>query len=132
MDISKFAYLNGLSTKDISDGHHTFGELYEHRRILFSIICHSNRELAWKSWKHSDGTMFEDSFIVGINTPEGQYTYHYNSKYWYHFNVKELPNAPEYDGHNQRTSQDFCPYLQFKRKQNEKFDFKTQRKTGIR
>lgn len=99
MDISQFAYSKGLSTKDISDGYHTFGELYEHRRILFSIICHNNRDLAWKSWKHSDGTMFDESFIVGINTPEGQYTYHYNSKYWYEFNVKELPNAPEYDGH---------------------------------
>lgn len=99
MDIREFAYSNGLSTKDISDGYHTFGELYEHRRILFSIICHSNKELAWKSWKHSDGTMFDNSFIVGINTPEGQYTYHYNSKFWYKFCVKELPNAPKYDGH---------------------------------
>lgn len=99
MDISQFTYSKGLSTKDISDGYHTFGELYEHRRILFSIICHNNRDLTWKSWKHSDGTMFYESFIVGINIPEGQYTYHYNSKYLYEFNVKELPNAPECDGH---------------------------------
>lgn len=99
MNIIEFAYSNGLSTKDISDGYHTFGELYEHRRILFSIICHSNKKLAWKSWKHSDGTMFDDSFIVGIDTPEGQYTYHYNSKFWDEFDVKELSNAPKYDGH---------------------------------
>lgn len=99
MDIREFAHSNGLSAKDISDGYHTFDELYEHRRILFSIICHINKDLAWKSWKHSDGTMFDDSFIVGIETPEGQYTYHYNSKFWNEFNVKELSNAPEYDGH---------------------------------
>ena len=37
MDIREFAYSNGLSTKDISDGYHTFGELYEHRRILFRL-----------------------------------------------------------------------------------------------
>ena len=43
--------------------------------------------------------MFYDSFIVGINTPEGQYTYHYNSKFWDEFDVKELPNTPKYDGH---------------------------------
>jgi hypothetical protein len=99
MDIREFADPKGISTKEISDGYHTFKELYEHRRILFSVICHSNRMLSWKSWRHSDGAMFDNSFIVGINTPEGQYTYHYNSKHWDEFDVEELPNAPEYDGH---------------------------------
>ena len=47
-----------------------------------------------------DGTMFdEDSFIVGIETQEGQYTYHYHLKYWDMYDVKELEYAPEYDGH---------------------------------
>ena len=28
-----------ISTKNISDGHHTFGELYKNRIILFCTLC---------------------------------------------------------------------------------------------
>lgn len=90
---------NGFSTEGISDKWHTFGDLYYHRMMLFAVICNQNKEIAWKSKLHHDGTMFEDSFNVGINTPEGQYTYHYYLKDWDMFDVKELPNAPKYDGH---------------------------------
>lgn len=90
----------GVSRKDISDGYHSFDELYYHRMILFSVILNQNKDIAWKSKKHHDGTMFdENSFICGIETPEGQYTYHYNLEYWDRFEVKELEFAPEYDGH---------------------------------
>lgn len=89
----------GLSTKGISDKWHTFDELYYHRMVLFAIICNQNKDIAWKAHLHSDGTMFEGSFIVGINTPEGQYTYHYNLEHWDKFDVQELEYAPEYDGH---------------------------------
>ncbi len=87
------------SKKDISDGYHTFGELYYHRMMLFSVICKVYKDKAWKSWKHDDGSMFNNSFIVGIDTPEGQYTYHYNSNFFDVFDVKELDFAPKYDGH---------------------------------
>lgn len=87
------------SKKDISDGYHTFGELYYHRMTLFSVICKVYKDKAWKSWKHDDGSMFNDSFIVGIETPEGQYTYHYNTRFFDVFDVKELEFAPKYDGH---------------------------------
>lgn len=84
----------------LSDGYHTFNELYDHRAILFSIICNQNKAIAWKSKKHDDGTMFDGMFIVGIKTPLGQYTYHYDIKpYWKMFDVKELENAPKWDGH---------------------------------
>lgn len=89
----------GISRKDISDGYHTFDELYYHRMILFSIICNQNKEKAWKSKLHHDGTMFDGNFIVGITTNQGNYSYHYNLKYWEEFKVKELDKAPEYDGH---------------------------------
>lgn len=83
----------------LSDGYHTFDELYHHRAVLFSMICHQNKELAWKSKLHSDGTMFDDMFIVGINSPYGQITYHYDIvPYWNMFDVKVLDNAPEWDG----------------------------------
>ena len=89
----------GITRKDISDGYHTFGELYYHRMILFSVILNKNVEIAWKARKHHDGTMFDGDFICGIETPQGQYTYHYGIKYWGLFRVKELEFGPEYDGH---------------------------------
>lgn len=44
--------------------------------------------------------MYDGMFIVGIDTPEGQATYHYDiDPYWDMFHVKELELAPEWDGH---------------------------------
>ena len=83
-----------------SDGYHTFNELYHHRAILFSVICNQNKDIAWKSKQHNDGTMFDGMFIVGVDTPQGQYSYHYDIEpYWDMFNVKELDKAPLWDGH---------------------------------
>lgn len=85
---------------DLSDGYHTFNELYHHRAVLFSVICNSFKSLAWKSKKHNDGTMYNGMFIVGIATPKGNATYHYDIEpYWNMFDVKELDKAPEWDGH---------------------------------
>lgn len=85
---------------NISDGYHTFNELYHHRAVLFSAICNANKDLAWKSKLHDDGTMYDGMFIVGIETLEGQATYHYDIEpYWDMFKVKELPKAPKWDGH---------------------------------
>lgn len=87
---------------EISDGYHTFDELYHHRTLLFNVICNQFSNLAWKSLQHhnpEENPMYDDMFIVGINTPEGQATYHCNMEYWDMFNVKELDNAPEWDGH---------------------------------
>lgn len=83
----------------IHDGFHTFDELYYHRMMLFAIICNQNADKAWKSRIHDDGTMFSGFFIVGITTPEGEYTYHYKMQDWDKFNVKELAKAPAWDGH---------------------------------
>lgn len=88
-----------ISRGEISDGYHTFNELYYHRMLLFSIICNQNKDVAWKSKIHEDGTMFDGMFICGIETPEGQYTYHYNLEFWDMFDVKELKRAPMWDGH---------------------------------
>ena len=85
---------------DISDGYHTFNELYHHRAVLFSVICNTFKDKAWKSKKHDTGDMYDGMFIVGIETPQGQATYHYDiNPYWSMFKVKELPNAPKWDGH---------------------------------
>lgn len=95
-----FLRKEGISRKKISDGYHSFEDLYFHRMILFSLLLNSNKEISWKAKKHHDGTMFDEaSFICGIETPEGQYTYHYKLEFWDYFKVKELEFAPEYDGH---------------------------------
>lgn len=88
-----------ISRGEISDGYHTFNELYYHRMLLFSIICNQNKDVAWKSKLHDDGTMFDGYFIVGITTPKGDFTYHYELKDWDMFDVKELKRAPKWDGH---------------------------------
>jgi len=94
------ATLGARITGDTSDGYHTFDELYHHRAVLFSVIVRDHRELAWKSKAHHDGTMYDGMFIVGIETPQGQATYHYDvDPYWDMFDCKELGRAPEWDGH---------------------------------
>ena len=87
-------------TGETSDGYHTFNELYHHRAVLFSVIVKAFEDKAWKSRKHHDGTMYDGMFIVGIETPYGQATYHYDMEpYWDMFYCKEIECAPEWDGH---------------------------------
>lgn len=100
--IKKLKDKNLINEELISDTFHTFESLYFQRCILFATICNQNKDIAWKSKKHEDGTMFSDYFIVGINTDEGTYTYHYHMMYWEYFKVKELENAPRWDGHTDK------------------------------
>ena len=44
--------------------------------------------------------MFEGCFIIGINTPTGEATYHIKLKYWEMFNIQEIEHAPKYDGYS--------------------------------
>lgn len=87
-------------TGDTSDGYHTFNELYHHRAVLFSVIVKAFPDKAWKARKHHDGSMYDGMFIVGIETPDGQATYHYDiDPYWDMFDCPEEEFAPEWDGH---------------------------------
>lgn len=91
---------DAVSMGEFSDGYHTFNELYHHRAVLFAMICNQNAPRAWKSKLHDTGDMFDGMFIVGIETPEGQATYHYDVEpYWDMFRVRELERAPKWDGH---------------------------------
>ena len=86
---------------NIVDSYHTLPELYYQRMLLSSMVFNNTllNKHCWKSKLHEDGTMFDNYFIVGCNTIKGIYAYHYDLKYWDKFKVKEIPNAPEYDGH---------------------------------
>jgi len=88
---------------EMSDGYHTFNGLYYQRMVLFAALVKAHKDKAWKSWKHEDGKPCFDGgwFIVGIDTPQGSYTYHYEDKYWNWFECEELPVAKHWDGHTE-------------------------------
>ena len=111
-----------VKTDLISDGYHTFGELYEHRIRLFIALCrehayfHDNKETPAKSiWcarKHSDGSEMFGWFILGMGRAKGdQITYHLPNSYWDEVCefAYQLTNAPEWDGH---TANDVLKRLQ--------------------
>lgn len=106
---------NGKSD-NISDGYHTFGELYKHRIALYIALCKALELLnsapatltnktnyVWRSKKHSDGSSFDGWFILGVNYKGGgkQVSYHLPMSKWdetdFVFNTLEF--APEWDGH---------------------------------
>lgn len=88
---------------ELSDGFHTFNSLYEQRAILFAALVKAYKDKAWKSYRHEDGELCFGGgwFIVGIDTPKGSYTYHYENKYWYLFDCVELQMSKHWDGHTE-------------------------------
>lgn len=110
---------NLIDSNKISDGYHTFGELYEHRIQLFISLCriisHSSAYIQgllhkpldsdkcpWMSLLHSDGTAYEGWFILGIGIEKGkQITYHLPMSKWEECEkfAKKLIKAPDWDGH---------------------------------
>ena len=89
---------------DLSDGFHTFRQLYYQRMMLFAAIVKQNRDKAWKSLRHEDGDLCFGGgwFIVGIDTPEGSYTYHYESNFYSLFECEELECGKHWDGHTEK------------------------------
>ena len=100
---------------NISDGYHTFNELYEYRLLynasMFNELAKQGLYDVHKSRKHSDGTIpfgDENWFIVQAELPTGQISNHYEMKDWDLFNVPEKEKANTYDGH---TPQDVAKRL---------------------
>jgi hypothetical protein len=89
---------------EISDGYHTFGELYDHRRALTAVLASAaaGDAKSWRSKAHhpdDDEPMFEGHFVVGIELPTGMIRYHYGLTHWDDFPaVPELEHAPKWDG----------------------------------
>lgn len=100
-DICDFVGIDDIG--DLSDGFHTFNQLYYQRMMLFAALVKQNKDRAWKSYRHEDGELCfgGEWFIVGIDTPEGSYTYHYENKYWDKFDCQELPVGKHWDGHTE-------------------------------
>lgn len=90
---------------DVSDGHHTFGELYDHRNLLFIWLCrtlHETKNLTYQIWRKP----VEDGwFLMGIGFDAGkQITYHLPEHLWQHTNFLSDVDAADYkfDGHTSR------------------------------
>ena len=91
---------------NISDGYHTFNELYEYRLLynaaLFNEFAEKGLYEVHKSKRHSDGEIpFGDTnwFIVMAELPTGQISNHYEMKDWDLFHIPEKEKANVWDGH---------------------------------
>ena len=106
---------------EVSDGYHTFNGLYYQRMVLFAALVKQNKDKAWKSLRHEDGELCFGGgwFIVGIDTPSGNYTYHYEDNFWSMFDCQELPVAKHWDGHTEKdvtrllSLTDVQPFLEY-------------------
>ncbi|MBX3291559.1 MAG: hypothetical protein KF881_01565 [Acidobacteria bacterium] len=92
-EINELIAESGCDTEEISDGYHTFGELYAHRAELFIALCRritdceepaaSDLSSVWRTLRHSDGSQLEGWFVTGIGYREGeQITYHLPVEKW--------------------------------------------------
>ena len=91
------------NTGNISDGYHTFDELYKHRCLLFIGLMRSNPKMSWRANNHYDGSNFIGWFVTGMELPTGQISYHLPGNMWTlldNCDIQTDSNAPfEFDGH---------------------------------
>ena len=95
---------------DVSDGFHSYNQLYDHRDTLFLCLVnilfergYDPQYRACKSKLHSDGTHYEGYFIVMITDVvfQEQISYHLSiEKYWDLCNLEPVEKAPKWDGHS--------------------------------
>lgn len=110
MRLGEEAY-NEFDIGEISDGYHTFNELYEYRKLYNALIFNewSKQNLydVHKSRLHHNGDKpfnSDEWFIVLANLPTGQISNHYHIDDWNIFKIKKEDKALfPYDNH---TSED--------------------------
>ena len=97
---------DGVVSDDVSDGYHTFGDLYDIRKAynvaLFNIIAKEPKYNTHKAKRHYTGELCFGGgwFIVTASLPAGQVSNHYEMKDWDLFNVPSAEKALiEFDGH---------------------------------
>jgi len=108
-----------FSLSQVSDGYHTIEELYNHRITLYIALCKAKQKwmvacpdmrhqakngydkLVWRSKFHSDGSIIDGWFILGIGRKKGeQITYHIPMDKWDDCDFAEtLEKAPKWDKH---------------------------------
>lgn len=118
----EFVFNEPYASGQVSDGFHTFDELYRYRLLynaaLMNFVGFANeaRLTEWeanrvhKSKLHSDGKHpFDDPnwFIVMMYIPgQGQISNHYEMKDWDLFDIPELHKADKWDGHTAEEAAD--------------------------
>jgi len=98
-------------TGSISDGYHTFDELYEHRHALFLTVMQQSFLQGGYTWVDLDPNT-PGWFLAGIDTDFGQVSYH--------LPIRLLEVATKYERedytrqpYNGHTSDDVLRLLQF-------------------
>lgn len=88
-----------IEENDISDGYHTFNDLYEFRKLynalLFNEWAKNNEVEVYKSKRHFDGEECFGGgwFIVVAILPTGQISNHYKIKDWNLFDIPEYEKS---------------------------------------
>lgn len=104
----RFAKNQVVSSDDmnfVSDGYHTFEELYNYRRVynaaLFNEWARQGLYDVHKSKLHSDGKepFGGGWFIVMADLPTGQISNHYELKFWDEFKIPIKKYANVWDQH---------------------------------
>lgn len=86
----------------VSDGYHTFNELYEVRNLLFAALVNHGGFSSWKARANHDGQRWPGWFVAGIRPDPGeQITFHLPEKMWGYLETDEVYDVnPYYDGHS--------------------------------
>lgn len=101
------------SASKISDGYHTFADLYEHRHALWAALLYVYEPIAFKTRRNQEGEEWPGWFIAGINTEMGQLSYHMPDEWWDRLlNVAEVERNSRYDGHTSDDVLQRIPKLQ--------------------
>lgn len=93
------------SVGEISDGYHTFNELYQYRMLYnalaFNALKYEPGAMPHKSRFHSDGEpCFGGGWFIVVAYVDGkQISNHYEEKDWDMFDIEERIRADEWDGH---------------------------------
>lgn len=88
----------------VSDGYHTFHELYDFRRAYNAALVNTHAYPCIKSHRHSDGELCFGGgwFVVQMQLPTGQISNHYEDKHWDEFDCEERECADPWDGHTEK------------------------------
>lgn len=106
--------LKYVAKETISDGYHTFKELYQQRATLWRFICsyHFNqfnsKYTVYKCKNHYDGSSYDGMFLSLIIGPDGeQMSFHLDMSLWESTAGLEFDNSPvEWDGHTPKDVMD--------------------------
>ena len=92
---------SGFDISKLSDGYHSFDELYEVRCLLFIALIKAHPEKSWRASANHDGQKWEGWFVCGINPEKGkQVTFHLPEKFWSKLDGIETHEInPYFDGH---------------------------------